>query len=170
LRIDGQITHDTYLKLKKLYNEYKDFKLVIINSNCGNVVSAIDIGFLFRENKECLTVLREDTCNSACVFALEGAPYRNVIGKVGIHKPYIEGYKIKTPSNRKKEYDYMMKYIEYFLEFMNMHHKLYDVMIKTPSSKIKYLSEDELVSYKWLCSLILLLLKQNKHEAPRQNT
>ena len=42
----------------------------------------------------------------------------------------------------------LMKYVEYFLECMNMPHALYDVMIKTPSSKIKYLSEEELVSYK----------------------
>ena len=111
LRIDGQITHETYIKLKELYDVHKDFKLVSINSNGGNVDAAINIGFLFRENKECLTILREDTCNSACVFTLAGAPYRNVIGKVGIHKPYIEGNKIKKTSNRKKEYDYMMKYI-----------------------------------------------------------
>jgi len=105
IKIEGQITNDTYIKLKELYVKYKDFKIVSINSNGGNVDAAIDIGFLFRENRECLTVFREDNCNSACVFALAGAPYRNVVGKVGVHRPYIEGYKRETPSDQKKEYD-----------------------------------------------------------------
>ena len=43
ITIDGQITHDTYIKLKELYDKYEDFKFVSINSDGGNVDAAIDI-------------------------------------------------------------------------------------------------------------------------------
>jgi hypothetical protein len=148
ITIDGQITHDTYIKLKELYDKYEDFKFVRINSNGGNVDAAIDIGFLFREKRECLTVLKEDKCNSACVFVLAGAPYRNVLGKVGIHRPYIDGNKQEAPPDQKSDYDYMMKKVKLFLEYMNIPLPLYDEMIKIHSNKIRYLSRDELVSYK----------------------
>ena len=82
------------------------------------------------------------------MFVLAGAPYRNVIGKVGIHRPYIDGHKQEAPPDQKSDYDYLMKKVKLFFEYMNIPHPLYDEMIKVQSSKIRYLSRDELVSYK----------------------
>jgi len=63
--------------------------LLMLNSEGGDLTTAIEIGRLVRRWPDSsVMVLQDSKCYSACVFVLAGGLHRVVYGKVGIHRPF----------------------------------------------------------------------------------
>jgi hypothetical protein len=61
-----------------------------LDSPGGDVDSAIEIGRLLRERSADADVHHDMACVSACVLMLVAGKAREIEGKVGIHRPYLD--------------------------------------------------------------------------------
>jgi hypothetical protein len=115
------------------------------------VQAAIDIGRLLRAEDAPLEIGPNQECLSACVLILAGATGRNVHGRVGIHRPYIENIEtLKTNFDRKdvqKLYNNMTELIRSYLREMNVSDRLADDMMIVPPEQVRFLKPTELVAY-----------------------
>ena len=118
-----------------------------LNSNGGDVESAIYIGRKLRALRASAIVLVNSNCHSSCVFILAGATQRIVSGKVGIHKPYSEKIGDLKYKDLQKAHDRLNILSKHYLSDMNLPSSLFDEMIRIPSHNLKILSESELNKY-----------------------
>ena len=100
ITIRGEITSGTLEDTKKALIDRQemlargggsnDWWLVHVDSPGGNVQAAFDIGRLLRSVDAPVEIGANQQCVSACVLILAGATHRNIIGRVGIHRPYFD--------------------------------------------------------------------------------
>jgi ATP-dependent protease ClpP protease subunit len=125
-----------------------DWWLVHVDSPGGNVQAAFDIGRLLRSVDAPVDVGANQQCVSACVLILAGATHRNIIGRVGIHRPYFE-----TPTSEvdfkkvQSAYSAMTEQIRSYFREMNISERLADDMMIVGPERVRFLSSAELASY-----------------------
>jgi hypothetical protein len=91
LRLDGRIGPDDVALFKRSLEKVggKQELLLFLNSEGGDITTAIEIGRLVRRWQDSHVVVALDSkCFSACVFVLAVGLNRVVHGKVGIHRPF----------------------------------------------------------------------------------
>jgi hypothetical protein len=108
--------------------------VVKLHSGGGQVTSAIAIGRLLREMKGVARVEAGQSCLSACVFVLAGAPYREVQAGavVGIHRPYDSNDAAIATEQQKRKHEGFDAYVRSYLKQMNVPMSLYEAMLKAP--------------------------------------
>lgn len=122
--------------------------MVLLNSTGGSVDDAIAIGQEIRAIAPMTVNVEEGAiCGSACVFILAGAPSRNVWGRIGIHRPYVEFDDALTPEAQRQRYVAMEKRIKQYLESVNVPTSLYDTMFRIPPEKVRYLTLKEMQDF-----------------------
>ena len=122
--------------------------VIHLNSSGGDVEAAMTIGRLLRKHSSPVTVDGTETCVSACVFILAGAITREIYGRVGIHRPYLEtSNKAPTEAVVKEKIDQTQEIIRAYFKEMNISERLSNDMMTIPSDQVRYLTTDDLVNY-----------------------
>jgi len=147
IQIEGNISaKDPYLLLLLLP---KWGGAIALNSPGGDVKAAMELGRLLRrENRDAFVgPAKSAVCASACVLTLAGAPSKIIMGKVGIHRPYVPDDKISDPTGQKLRYEALEIEIKSYLREMNVNPQLFDDMMRIPPSNVRYLTKVELERY-----------------------
>ena len=150
--IYGEITTKDALGLtsdlrKFQENEKQQAFVFSLNSNGGDVNSAITIGRAIR-NVDGLAMVEEGKhCLSSCVFLLAGGAYRFAGGTIGIHRPYQRIDTDTSATSQKKKYEAARRVVLEFLDEMNIDKQLYDDMLRISPDQMKVLSQTELEKY-----------------------
>lgn len=123
---------------------------IILNSNGGDLDSAIKMGKFLRAEKGYLHafVPKGAVCASSCVFVLAGAKYKTTTGQVFIHRPFVDDDSVVTASKQKIRYKKVEKIVKNYLEEMNIPLTLWDEMITVSSSDARLLSPLEIKKYR----------------------
>ena len=155
---DALIFQNKINELKKEYEasewkkKYKDWKFLLrvdLNSQGGNLAEAMKIGYIVREYESETFVSYKSECLSSCVFILAAGVNRNVIGKVGIHRPYFEALNSNaTTLDIKKMRDENKKVMKEYFVNMDVSDSIIEEMMSIEPNKIKILSEDELTKFR----------------------
>ena len=136
-------------ELKKKYKDWKFYLDVNLNSKGGNLTEAMKIGYIVRANESTTWVPINAECLSSCVFILAAGVNRNVIGKVGIHRPYFEALNSNaTTLDIKKMRDENKKLMKEYFANMDVSDSIIEEMMSVEPNKIKILSEDELTKFR----------------------
>ena len=147
IQIYGTITPSDVSALERLLPAIPNFG-VSLNSNGGDVSSAILMGRALRSANKSAIVGPKEVCVSACVLVLAGATHRAIFGgKVGIHRPYVGQDSAMTPEQQKAQYTSIENAIKQYLVDMNVDPRLYNDMFRISPSNVKYLTSSELRAY-----------------------
>jgi ATP-dependent protease ClpP protease subunit len=159
LYIKGSIKKGDAAAVKKIldnacYEEsrYKTKRVVFhvnLNSDGGDVNEALEVGRVIRAKGAFTRVWNQDVCLSSCVFVLMGGQSRQVMGKVGIHRPYFADLNPNAtlPQIQKAREDMNVKISQYVRE-MDIAPTIVELMMSVPPEKMKILSEADLESYR----------------------
>lgn len=122
--------------------------LLFLNSEGGDIATAIEIGKLVRRWPNSSVLVTEDSkCFSACVFVLAGGLHRRVDGKVGIHRPFNATTNSNNYESSQKTFRTLEQSAKAFLKDMNVPTSLYDEMMSVPPQKLRFLTEQELARF-----------------------
>ena len=116
---------------------------VDVDSEGGEIFSAMEIGRLLRKESASLSVPRGSRCISACVLVMMGATTRSVGGnaRVGIHRPSLRD--LDDPAL----VDTMKESMDLYVGEMTGSHRIVDDMMTIPSESVRYLTPGELAGY-----------------------
>lgn len=118
--------------------------LIQISSNGGDVYESMKMGEWFRENRVQVINPQDSPCYSACVFALAGGVVR-IGSNIGLHAFY-------SKTSRNPNFDYDTEYNKYrkvekdirdYLQRMRIPTALLDEALRTPSTSVHILTEEE---------------------------
>jgi hypothetical protein len=164
VRIEGAITVADYEKLKSFVDQTRqqgerqkfdwDKVFVYIDSPGGSVDAAIAIGRLLRTEQAYISIgyrplLRQGICYSACVLVLAGAAGRDMqLGRVGIHRPYLEVPKDAASLDKVKDiFQKTLHDIRSYFREMNVSEQLADAMLRIEPEHMRLLNDAALSSY-----------------------
>lgn len=119
---------------------------VTLDSPGGSVVAAMAIGRLLRKYRMQAVVPPDAVCSSACVLVYAGAVIRYghfKSGRVGIHQPFLDAPKAAEIETLRGIYTSVLQDMKSYLREMNVSEQLADEMLKTPSSMVRYLDDEE---------------------------
>jgi hypothetical protein len=120
---------------------------VVLNSLGGDVEAALAMGHILRDHEATVIIQPNGQCVSACVFLLAGGISRHVLGRVGIHRPYLPNDKETTALGQRQRYERFGKVINTYLEAMNVPTELYERMLRIAPEKVHWLTKTELQAY-----------------------
>jgi hypothetical protein len=158
-KINGEITTSTVSEIRRLIAQTEESAVrhkatatfmwgIELDSPGGSVTAAMEIGRLFREKHVWVIVPHWASCASACVLLLAGAVNRIIIGKVGIHRPYLEVPKQEaTPERIKSLYAATLSDLRSYFREMNVSEQLADAMLRIDPEHMRFLDERALVNY-----------------------
>lgn len=150
LRVEGRITSRDVPLVKQALERARGSGrlLLMLDSEGGDIASAIEIGRLIRRWPDSIVLVSLDSkCFSACVFVLAGGLQRTVWGKVGIHRPFGSESKGGTYESTQKEFRAVEQVARKFLQDVNIPVSLFDEMMSVPPQKLRLLTEGELARY-----------------------
>jgi hypothetical protein len=120
-----------------------------INSRGGNLAEAMRIGRFVRKTLAAV-VVDGSACYSACALILIGAADRHLTQAgtgpvVGIHRPYIADavYGALTPEQARVTYARLEKDVKDYLTEMGAPGRFVDEMFRTPSTRMRLITDDE---------------------------
>lgn len=119
---------------------------IVLNSDGGNVQSAMSIGRIIRRMNGLIVV--NDKCNSACVLVLASGVRRDVFGVVGIHRPYFTNLDHGvTREQIIAQVNLITLEIARFFEEMGQPRSLLDAMRAVSPNNIRVLTARELENF-----------------------
>jgi hypothetical protein len=122
--------------------------MLILDSEGGDLTTAIEIGRLVRHWPDSLVIVSLDSkCFSSCVFVLAGGLHRVVHGKVGIHRPFNSKTDARTFESTQKTFRALEQSAKSFLKDVNVPTSLYDEMMSVRPEKLRLLTEQELARF-----------------------
>lgn len=153
LVIHGQITPadvgevQSYVDAADLYvsGEQGALRMLVLNSDGGDLGAAMKIGKIVREYGYFAKVLPKARCLSACVYILAAAKQKQVLGSVGVHRPYFGSYE---GGNAGKDIAKALQGSKQYFREVNIPDGLAEIMFSTPPEEIKILSAEELRAYR----------------------
>lgn len=122
---------------------------VSVDSLGGRVATAMKIGRMIRKESGTVSVGDKDKCLSSCVFILMGGIERQVFGKVGIHRLFLDigantSTAVPNGADVKAAIGRLVGDANAYADEMNVPRKIVDDMMAVPSDSIKMLNVDEL--------------------------
>jgi hypothetical protein len=121
----------------------------LLNSEGGDIQSALQIGRLVRKQEGIVNVNAGFKCLSSCVLILAGGVWRNIDeeAKIGIHRPYFEDLPdTLSLAEIRKRRDEITKDIEQYLKDMDISPRILELMLSIPPEKMLFLSKTEMQS------------------------
>ncbi len=122
------------------------FITVELNSPGGDVVEALEIGRAIYQRYIMTVVRGGDECVSACVFILLAGAVHTPANSaaIGVHRPLLVSWRNMSATDARAKYEALMAYLRsYFIE-LGIDPAAYDLMMRTSSSGMHYLSSAEL--------------------------
>jgi hypothetical protein len=174
LILEGKIDAGDYNTLRKFLSDKSTFDKisggVFLASPGGNLQEAAKIGSLIRSlglstsapsgpptgrklgesriRPENLRNPNDYLCTSACFLLFVAGIYRdlNWSGRLGIHRPTSLTIDLKKPSESQQALfdERAHRAVEAYLRAMNVRIKYLDLMFSTPSSDVRWITQDEL--------------------------
>src|SRR6266404_1069149 len=126
------------------------YKRLNINSPGGNLDAAMAIGRLLRKHRVSIMIPKDGQCVSACVMIYAGAVSRFYLGKIGIHRRYLNqaiGSQLQAPDKLRSNYEQMLQTLRAYLRDMNVSERLAEDMMKIAPADVRYLSDDVQIDY-----------------------
>lgn len=120
-------------------------KMLVLNSEGGDLGAAMQIGRIIRAHDYLAQIQPKARCLSACVYILAAAKRKQVLGSVGVHRPYFGSYGGK---NAGRDIAKTLQGSKQFFREVNIPDGLAEIMFSTPPEEIKILSAEELRSYR----------------------
>jgi hypothetical protein len=123
------------------------FIQVLLDSQGGDVMEALDIGREVRRRFGFTTVVPNAGCSSACVFVLVAGVERMVLGKIGLHRPAFDPafFSGLSPTDAREKYNFLLEKLRhYFVDEMGGSPEAFRLMMATESGSIRYLSTNEI--------------------------
>lgn len=130
-------------------HKYVPFQL-FLSSPGGDVSSAMKIGRML--SADGVFVWLNGDCLSACVLVYAGAPYRMVLDdsiRVGVHRPFETDVSALSGDGTglAQKYAPVERAIEQYLRSFGVSRSLVDLMISTPSTRMRFLSRQEMEDF-----------------------
>lgn len=148
VNISGTVSQTTLVELQRtIGRKTNSAVLVSLDSNGGDWYAAIAIGYLLRKVNALVTIDDGKVCLSACVMVLAGGTRRNVLGRVGIHRPYSTETAPKSYKDAQQNYRVLEDLTRSFITEMNLPVALFDAMVAVPPESLHALSREELSRY-----------------------
>lgn len=119
----------------------------VLDSNGGDVTTALQIGRLLRKQHALATVSENGVCLSSCVYILAGATTRTVVGRVGIHRPYDPNDSTLSAMAQQEKYQKIGQQVVAYLHEMNIPARLYEESLFISPEEIKMLTAGELDAF-----------------------
>ncbi len=141
---------DAVAALLEQNREWSGSRQIIVNSLGGNLDGGMALGRLLRRNRMTILIPKGAECVSACVMIFAGAVSRLYVGKIGIHRPYLNqsfGSQPQAPDKLRSNYEQMLQTVRAYLRDMNVSERLAEDMLKIPPADVRYLSHDDLNGY-----------------------
>lgn len=115
--ITPQAATEFNITLEKIRAEYIDqFIWIDVDSPGGDVAAAMKIGSILRKDpNHAVRIKQPSNCLSSCVFILAGATQRQILGRVGIHRPYYPEIQNLPPELRNARYKNSLMMLGYTL-------------------------------------------------------
>jgi hypothetical protein len=137
---------------------YLDGTMVVLNSEGGDLVAAMEIGQIIRSRSLLTDVGGTARCASACVFILAAGVDRSAYGKIGIHRPHFDDryFADLTLAQARAKYEQLQTMARSYLREMGMPDDLYIEMMRIPSDGIRWLSPERAISWVWTVSIRLM--------------
>lgn len=146
---EGSISEGDHKAVKQIYEQIadKEEKLVrlVVSSGGGNVIEAMEIGKLLRQNDIELFVPPGKYCSSACIYLVAGAKKRYILGKLGIHRPY---FKVQPDEDINQSLRSILRTSRQYFDEMNIPSGLADEMFSIQPEHVHYLTNKELQYYR----------------------
>lgn len=143
-RIDSQTLTSVRFALQKAAGDNPSRIFVGLNSEGGDVVSAMQIGRLIRKARAWVIVPGDSVCASACVLIAAGGTTRSFVGPVIIHRPYASEPSNKSLSDSQETFDRVGDAVKSYLREMNVSTTLWDRMVAIPPSEGRAMPKGEL--------------------------
>jgi hypothetical protein len=173
LILEGKIEKGDYIKMRNFVADASNFNkmsgVVFLASQGGNILEAIEIGYLIRHlwlstdapsrppptarssGNEIiypvdLTNPRQYQCTSACFLLYIAGIYREFIwtGRLGLHHPEIEYKPIgATPNDLSTATQDIRNKLKNYLQEMNVPNKYLDLMYAAPPNEVHWVTQDE---------------------------
>lgn len=150
LKFNGEIQSGDFDALRQLIEPRlsvtNDFRWIELNSNGGDVATAMKIGRYIRRFEFDTTVQSNARCLSSCVFIFAAGLNRSAVtNNIGIHRPFGTSVGSVPRDIANNNYREMTARIyEYFSE-MNITRSLPEQMLRIPPEEMKMLTFDESV-------------------------
>lgn len=151
--ITGEIIPRDAKRVAEIISTHKyqdiDWKQVFLDSRGGNLITAMQIGYLLRHNEYRAGVRPGALCISSCVYILAGAVEKSVsVGaRVGIHRPYPTTIGAQSLESAQQEYDLIVRASREYFQDMNVSEDLLNTMVRTRSDEVRFLSHTELQEF-----------------------
>jgi hypothetical protein len=154
VKISGLIKKNDINDLKiciERHNKHRGSKLsenilVLLDSQGGDVIAAMEMGKILRENKAEIWVLPGSECSSACVFILASGVHRVICGntKIGIHRPIFDEkyFSSLDYAEAAQRYKKLTNELHEYLSKMDIKDSLFEEIMSIKSNEVEYISSD----------------------------
>lgn len=124
------------------------FRWVYLNSNGGDVATAMKIGRYIRTLEFDTSIDTNARCLSSCVFIFAAGLVRNTAtNNIGIHRPFGASVGSVSREDATKNYREMTTRIYDYFNEMNIPRSLPELMLRIPPEEMKMLTFDESVQF-----------------------
>jgi hypothetical protein len=120
-----------------------DTKFLYLNSNGGDVLTAMQIGRYIRQHDFDTTVVTSGRCLSSCVFIFAAGLNRSASNNIGIHRPFGTQTGSVQKNSAINSFKKLKEDIFEYFDEMNISRNLPEKMIIIPPDEIKILSIEE---------------------------
>jgi hypothetical protein len=118
---------------------------IYLHSNGGNLLEAMKIGRVIRNNLMSVQVTHDSVCYSACVIAHLGGVVRIPVGPIGIHSFYSSEFVgAENFASSSKKYNDISELVTAYLREMRVPTALLDEMMKVSHKSLKILDFEEM--------------------------
>lgn len=157
--IDGEIRpgddilfHGALNRAKEDSAYWKTYRTVLLNSNGGDVATAMKIGRVIRNSQLITAVHEKNICASACILILSGGVWRYTRdgAMLGLHRPYFANQAKSGTSAFDKfqnAYDQIIEMHRRYFSEMRIDIRLLQEMMQIPSNEIKWISNTKAEEY-----------------------
>jgi hypothetical protein len=128
-------------------NEPAAFPEVFLNSDGGDVKTAMEMGRVIREKRGWVWVDNDSRCVSSCVLLVAAGAMRMIHGRVGIHRPYSLSLEEQSAEAEQTKYAQIGDQVRAYFKDMNVATYLYDAMVRIPPESVRWLDKGELESF-----------------------
>lgn len=142
LTLEGEIKQGDFSKILS-YEQEKRVDSIMISSPGGSVSEALKIGKFANDNM--VSCFAKEVCNSSCFLILASCGERSTSVDVGIHRPFFnpDDFGAIPFDEAKAQYNKMLNDVSNHLEQMEVPQTLIEKIIKTPSNRVYYISNDD---------------------------
>lgn len=156
IRLDGAIVDGDMNRLVQLISNdpvrFLGASRIELNSPGGSVLEALTIAEIIDDAALSAIVLEEDICGSSCAYIWIASPQRVSLGKVLIHRPYLESsiYESTELNESGEKQRKVMATVREIMQERNFPSRLIDEMMNRSSRDAYELTFEDILEFGYL--------------------